>query len=242
MFRIDALGAFELRDSAGRHVPSIMYQDKRIALLLFLLIARPRGAHRRDSLLPVFWPELDTQRARNSLRQSLHMLRATLGEDVLHATTTTVGVHWSRITCDVLEFDALHESRNAEGAMALYRGDLLPGFYIANAPQFEQWLDAERARLRTAALSSALKLAAEAETDRVAIAWLSRAEILAPFQEDIVRDLMRRHVRTDNPALALAAYERLVGRLNRDMDIGVSAVTTALAQSIRHELPIAAGN
>jgi hypothetical protein len=32
--------------------------------------------------------------------------------------------------------------------MALYRGDLLDGFFMSDAPEFEHWLDGERERLR----------------------------------------------------------------------------------------------
>jgi len=33
-------------------------------------------------------------------------------------------------------------------ALDLYRGDLLEGFFIRGAPEFEQWLEDERARLK----------------------------------------------------------------------------------------------
>ena len=245
MLRINALGALELLDTAGKPLHRLMQHDKRIALLFYLLIARPRRAHRRDSLLPIFWPELDVQHARNSLRQALHLLRSTLADDVLHSTATTVGVHWSRIACDALDFELLLENGKVKEAMQLYRGDLLPGFYIANAPQFEEWLEIERARLRQVALIAMLQLATESPDDHAAIHWLRRAEAIAPFQEDIVRDLMHRHVRAENPGLALAAYDHLVNRLRKEMDIAVSTSTTRIADEIRtgHSLrpPVIAG-
>src|SRR5262245_12921902 len=40
-------------------------QPKRLALLAYLAIARPRGAHRRDALVAIFWPELDQHGARS---------------------------------------------------------------------------------------------------------------------------------------------------------------------------------
>ena len=235
MLRINALGALELLDTAGKPLHRLMQHDKRIALLFYLLIARPRRAHRRDSLLPIFWPELDAQHARNSLRQALHLLRSTLADDVLHSTATTVGVHWNRIACDVIDFEVLLEQGKVKEAMQLYRGDLLPGFYIANAPQFEQWVENERTRLRQLALLSMLQLAREATDDHEAIHWLTRAEDIAPFQEDIVRDLMHRHIRSGNPGLALSAYDQLADRLRREMDISVSNSTTKLANGIRSD-------
>src|SRR3989475_9375393 len=36
-------------------------------------------SHRRDSLVALFWPELDQEHARTALRQALRVLRAALG-------------------------------------------------------------------------------------------------------------------------------------------------------------------
>jgi hypothetical protein len=46
-------------------------------------IAEPRGYHRRDSLLGLFWPNADEEHLRSSLRKSLHLLRKSLGEHAL---------------------------------------------------------------------------------------------------------------------------------------------------------------
>src|SRR2546427_4893642 len=45
--------------------------------------ATPYRLHRRDTLLGLFWPELDQDHARAALRQALHGLRQGLGGDVL---------------------------------------------------------------------------------------------------------------------------------------------------------------
>ena len=38
-------------------------------------------------------------------------------------------------------------------ALELYRGPFLPGFFVADAPEFERWMEEERARLRARACS-----------------------------------------------------------------------------------------
>lgn len=55
MLRLTTLGTIRLeRDGEAVPVP----QPKRVALLAYLALARPRGLHRRDTLLAMFWPEL----------------------------------------------------------------------------------------------------------------------------------------------------------------------------------------
>src|SRR5256886_16106378 len=52
-------GGLDLRRSDGRELDSILTQPKRVALLAFLATATPYRLHRRDTLLGLFWPELD---------------------------------------------------------------------------------------------------------------------------------------------------------------------------------------
>src|SRR5256884_159559 len=76
-------GGLDLRRSDGRELDSILTQPKRVALLAFLATATSYRLHRRDTLLGLFWPELDQEHARAALRQALHGLRQGLGADVL---------------------------------------------------------------------------------------------------------------------------------------------------------------
>lgn len=69
------LGPIELERDDGTVVSSVLAQPKRLALLAYLAAARPGTLLRRDTLLALFWPDADDDRARNSLRQSVHFLR-----------------------------------------------------------------------------------------------------------------------------------------------------------------------
>src|SRR3954462_1783151 len=83
MLRLRVLGGIDLDGPDGIEVRAILSQPKRLALLVHLALATPRGFHRRDRLLALFWPELDASRARNALSQALYVLRRSLGEGVL---------------------------------------------------------------------------------------------------------------------------------------------------------------
>ena len=83
MIELRLLGRLSLTGADGRDVRALLGQPRRLALLAYLAAATPPGFHRRDSLLVLFWPELDQEHARAALRQALHGLRQGLGADVL---------------------------------------------------------------------------------------------------------------------------------------------------------------
>src|SRR2546422_7475057 len=70
MIEFRLLGTLHLTDAEGREVTSLLTRSRRLALLAYLAAARPRGLHRRDTLLALFWPELDVEHARAALRQA----------------------------------------------------------------------------------------------------------------------------------------------------------------------------
>src|SRR5437870_9205110 len=74
MIELRTLGALDLKVADGHPVHSILAQSKRLALLAYLAV-HAAGA-RRDSVVALFWPELDTAHARGALRQSLRFLAA----------------------------------------------------------------------------------------------------------------------------------------------------------------------
>src|SRR5207253_5134675 len=110
-------------------------------------VATPRGVHRRHSLLARFWPELDQEHARTALRQALRVLRVALGAEVLTSRgDDEVGLDFGHVSIDVTAFDAACGAgvTGALDALNLYRGPLLNGFCVSDAPEFERWLDSER--------------------------------------------------------------------------------------------------
>ena len=80
MITIRLFGAIDLRGGDGQELRGVLAQPKRLALLAYLAAAEPAGPHRRDTLLGLFWPELDQDRARNNLSQAVHFLRRWLGD------------------------------------------------------------------------------------------------------------------------------------------------------------------
>ncbi len=231
------LGALDLTPAPGRGGATLIAQPRRLALLAYLAVATPRGPHRRDTLLGLFWPDLDATRARAALRQSLHVLRDVLGPTALvRRGNEEVGLNFDVIRCDVGEFDAAVEAGRLTEALELYRGDLLEGFFISDAPEFERWQEQERARLREAACHSAETLCERAEARRDlsgAAMWARRAARFAPHDEGLLRRLVSLLDLQGDRAGALQAYEEFARRLSVEFESQPSAETQALIAAVR---------
>src|SRR5439155_22872794 len=137
---------------------------------------------------------------RGRLRQALAVLRRGLepAPEILHSDRSFVWLDSSGFSTDVAEFEgALRSAAGAvtpeqqqedlSRAVALYQGELLPGFY-------EEWLLAERGRLAEAHLDALCQLAvtlAEGGDPARGVQYGRRAVALDPLREDAHCALMR---------------------------------------------------
>lgn len=234
---IHTLGSLELRDHMGRPMNGAVVQPKRMALLVYLAVARPRGFHRRDTLVALFWPELDSRRARAALNKAVHHLRAALGANtIVSRGSEELGLNWDTVWCDVVAVEDALDAGRPEDALGLYRGELLQGFHISGAVDFERWLDLERDRIRWRVREAAWTLAdaAEAAGDiATATRWGRTAQFLDPEDERTLRRLIELLHRTGNDAAALREFETFARRLRGLYEIEPSPETCALIESLR---------
>ncbi|HSE46194.1 MAG TPA: BTAD domain-containing putative transcriptional regulator, partial [Gemmatimonadales bacterium] len=238
MNQLRILGGADLRSSEGRPLDPLLTQPKRLALLAYLTLANSTRFRRRDTVVGLFWPELDAAHARGALRQALSFLRRTLGEGtIVTRGEEEVGVNPDLLWCDAVAFDqAFDEGRSAE-ALELYAGDLLQGWFVSDsAPEFERWLDGERARLRRRAVEAGWMVAAELRTsgEQVrAAAAARRAAALLPDDESELNRLILFLDELGDRGGALSAFEEFARRLREDYDAAPSPETEALVGRIR---------
>ena len=223
MIRFRVLGTTELR-RGDQTLDAILAGPKRVGLLAYLVLARPRGFHRRDEILPLLWPNRGQDAARNALSNLLHHVRTALGEGVIATRgVEEIGVDRDRLWCDALAFEAALDEERPRDAQSLYQGALLSGFHLPGAaPAFDQWLSQERERLRRR-YRAALDTLAEQAEDRGAPAeaaewWRQRAED-DPFDSEVVRRLMEAHVAAGNQAAALRAAQAHAERLEDEFGV-----------------------
>lgn len=188
-------------------------------------------------LLGLFWPESDEAHARAALRKGLHMLRRAVGEGVVVTRgEEQVGVDFAAISCDAIAFQDHVERGRLDEAMALYRGDLLPGFFIDEAPEFERWLDRERSRLRGLAARTAQRLTDQLESagrlaEAVGVARIA-AEV-AGTDERTLRRLLELLDRVGDRTGAMFAYDEFVRQVASAAGVEPSAETQELVRRIR---------
>lgn len=246
MIELRTLGSVDLRDAGGRDVQAVLAQPKRQALLAYLAIARPRGFHRRDTLLALFWPELNQQRARAALRKAVFVVRRHLGPAALVGRgDEELGVADGAVWCDAIAFERAFDAQRFSEALELYRGDFLNGFFVSGAPEFERWVDRERSRLRELAASAAWALAEclrDEGQDAAVVKWVRRAMEFTPMDEGALRRQIVLFYRMGDRAAALHAYNEFAARLMEEYGVRPSGETRKLLETVKASGEVFTGN
>ena len=234
---VNLLGGF--RASLDSGAPCILPTKKAQALLAYLALT-PGRAYPRDGLASLLWGDRGSAQARRSLRQTVYELRkAALDahDELLHLEGEDIALNPTAAEIDVQRFEQLVNEGTPETldqAAALYRGDLLHGFVLDEAG-FEEWLVAERERLRELAIEALAKLlghqARTSETER-GIQTAARLLVLDPLQEAVHRTLMRLYARQGRRATALRQYQMCVDLLQRELRTEPEAETKQLYQEL----------
>jgi DNA-binding SARP family transcriptional activator len=239
MIQLLTLGRLDLRGPEGAELRPVLQQPKRLGLLAYLAVASPRRFHRRDTLLGLFWPELDQEHARAALRRALYFLRAQLGADVVAGRgDEEVRVPPEALWCDATALEQALDDGEPEQAFQLYHGTFLEGLHVTGAAtEYQDWLDRERRRLRACATTAARVLADEAEAEgrlHDAAQWCRRALDLSPDDENAVRRLLTLLENTGDRSAALRIYDEFARRMAQELELEPSAETRQLVESIRH--------
>jgi DNA-binding SARP family transcriptional activator len=163
MLRFRTLGGAVVEGETGP-TGGAAAQRRSLALLALLALAGDRGIS-RDRLMAYLWPEVDPERAGHRLTQALYALRRDLQVGTLFLGSADLRLNAELIGSDVAEFTAAHRAGRLEQAVALYAGPFLDGFFLSGAPEFEHWVDNERAGLARDYAEAFEALAAEAGGD-----------------------------------------------------------------------------
>jgi len=142
-WRVRLLGAVS---ATGADQQIERFPSRAAAALLARLALAPERSHAREELTELLWPGVAPSVGRNRLRQVLSTLKSLLepaggpAAAVLQADRQSVRVVPGALSCDALDFEHLARDGRAPQALALYRGDLMPGYY-------DEWVETERKRL-----------------------------------------------------------------------------------------------
>jgi len=236
--RLRMLGAVDLCDHEGRPLEAILAQPRRLGLLAYLAMASRNGFVRRDQAVALFWPEHDAEHARAALTRAIYYLRQSLGEGVLVSRgSDEIHLAADMLWCDAVALDAAIDEGRPDAALALYRGELLEGFFASNAPGFERWVDGERRRLGDTVCRAAWSIAEDVERSgdyTLAARWCRWAVDRFPLDEAGVQRLMTALDHAGDRAGAVLAYEQFAERVAGELELSPSPETSALLDRIRH--------
>lgn len=218
VLRLLTFGGLALVDDDGPTAPRS--RPPRLALLAALAAAGERGVS-RERLISFFWPDSDETHGRHSLRQALYALRQELARDVVNAHGATLTLDASEITSDLAQFrDALAADDRAR-AVGIARGPFLDGFYLPGAPEFERWVEEERARV-TAELTGALTALATDAMARgergAAVEWWRRLTAIEPLSGRFAVGYLEALAAGGNRAEALAFARAHTARVRRELE------------------------
>lgn len=227
--------------------PHIIYHDEPVyaltsaksqAILYYLAVwQRPVSRLALGSLL---WADKSESEVRVNLRKALQHLQKEL-PDCLITTRETVALDMSLVKTDVADFLAVVSApapltlEAQQDAAALYVGEFLAGFYLDNAPEFEQWQSLERQRLHNTAVSLFTQIThhyVQRRNPSDGIPAARRLLALDPWREETHQQMMRLLAWDGQIEAALAQYQTCQQLLKTELDLAPSAATEQLRQRI----------
>jgi DNA-binding SARP family transcriptional activator len=242
--RIRMFGGLTL-EAGGEPLPPIASRTARS--LLAYLVAHRHTAPTRDLLAGMFWPDMVESQARRRLSHALWQIQSVLSEAAdldgyIEVSPTTIrfnGDAGAWVDADVFEAAVALVKRDDEtdraetldrlvGAVRLYTGDFLAGFY-------DDWIGIEQERLRQSlfmALNHIVRLSKSWGDFDQALLYARRLALLDPLHEEAHREVMRLCYLMGRPNEALAQYERCTSILESEIGATPAAETVALRDEI----------
>lgn len=198
------------------------------AILYFLAVKHQTT---REELAELLW----TAEARHRLRPELYRLRHLPQAELWLSLDDSVII---QIDSDLAHFEQCIREKNWQKALEYHRDTalLLQGFSLEDAPQFMDWLEAERARVtklyREALWGRALELARQDQLGE-ALDLLNRLIDLDPLDESAYRSAMRLEYARGHVQAALQQFERCRRVLAEELGLDPSEELLDLATEIQ---------
>ncbi|MDD4927781.1 MAG: AAA family ATPase [Gallionella sp.] len=223
------LGGFDARLN-GRSVNGFTYNKMR-ALLAYLAIEREQD-HRREFLADLLWSSNAPGAARSNLRRTLWDLRRVL-ELPGGTAMFTVGKQTIRFVHNGYTDAAYFTGRdsgmpengnhyNEEQIIALYSGEFMAGLYLADCPDFENWLQIQRETMHRRALAlleQASNYHEQSGDSAKSLQFALRYTELEPWDEDAHRRVMHLYALSGQSKAAIAQFETCCRLLKTELGV-----------------------
>ncbi|HJR36396.1 MAG TPA: BTAD domain-containing putative transcriptional regulator [Gemmatimonadales bacterium] len=219
--------------------PPAALGPRRLGLLALVAASGRRGIS-RERALGILWPEAEQELARHTLSQTLYSLKRDTGRDWIVAGTELRLD--PAIGSDVGELQDALAAGDHEAAARLYSGVFLEGFYVPGAPEFERWVEDERARFRDAVTRAAEQAAVQADRKgdyAAAVRVWTRLTELDPLSARYAAGRMRVLAAAGDRASALDHARRHEALVRRELDAEVDPAIRQLVLALKAERPSA---
>lgn len=230
--------------------PVTGFESNKVRALLAYLAVLADRPHPRAALAELLWPERPESKALAELRYALSNLRQAIGDRA--GSPDSAAPPFLLITHDTLQFNqasdhrldvAAFEALTAQAdlttllaAEALYRGDFLDGFALADGQPFEEWALLKREQLARQMFRVLRSLADhyEARGDYERARHFAERQVeREPWQEEAHQQLMRVLALGGHRAAALAQYNVCRRLMASELDVAPARETDLLYEAIR---------
>jgi tetratricopeptide (TPR) repeat protein len=168
----------------------------------------------------------------------LYAIHRDLGCDPIVVGVDDLRLDPAHITSDVAEFEGAVAAGRRESAARLCTGPFLDGFFIPDAPEFEQWVAQQRQRLEStygAVLAALAEEAAASGRRSGAVEWWRKRAALEPLNSRVTLGLMNALVDLGDRAGAIQHARVHADLLKQELDVRPDAEVTKLAERLRAE-------
>jgi DNA-binding SARP family transcriptional activator/tetratricopeptide (TPR) repeat protein len=239
VLRMSLLGEQTLIDDRAG---SVQVRSSRAVDLIAFLAVHAGSPQSRQRIAGLLWPGSTDAQALTNLRRELHHLRQILGDEASLVVTPRDLCWRDTSTCqvDVRVFDRERQAAmaaaeagdddglllHAAAAIAVYRGELLPGVY-------EDWLLEARSQLERQCVELCdLVCAARARTGDLAgaVQAARRRVQLQPLEEIGYRTLMELQADLGDRAGAISTYHHCASVLERELGVAPDLATRKVFQ------------
>ncbi|MEM7111236.1 MAG: tetratricopeptide repeat protein [Chloroflexota bacterium] len=227
------LGKLNIEEN-GRSA-TVLKSPKTCALLAYLIITNE--VHSREAIADLLWESGTTTQSLTRLRVLLGRARKSVPGLVVTRQTVAFEIDAETAVDYQLLLERLQstDSDAIDSGLQLYQGELLSGFYLPDAPRFNEWLLLERERLRYAVQTAYHKLCTayqDSEAWEKGVAAAQRWLALNELDETALRWLMEFLAASGQVAVALQQYEHSRQRLWQELETAPEQVTAELAQQL----------
>lgn len=204
--------------------------DTRKAIALLAYLSQRETPPGRDHLVDFLWPNSGPERGRGALRRTISTLRTSLGGRWVVADR-------ERVSLDRRDFwvDTDDLSAGWGDALALVRGRFLEGFWLRDAPDFDDWQMATAEhydRRFRQLLVEGVEDALARNDPRAAIDHGERLVALDPIDEIGHRALMSAHAVNGDRAAATRQFRKCVAILELELGVEPLPETVSLHEEI----------